>query len=73
MSLFSLQGGASWGELSFQSSSTEENDDHKEGILMSYCHIVNYLLENYATNDRIAEAEADVMNYNYPENISAGR
>lgn len=39
-----------------------KSDKHqKEGTLTSYCGAVNYLPEAYATDDVIAETDADMM------------
>lgn len=45
-----------------------EDDAHKEGKLKRYYQAVNYLLETYATDDVIVEAEAEITNYNEPGN-----
>lgn len=42
----------------------KENNLYKERSLTAYCQAVNYLLETYATDDVIAEEEADLMKYN---------
>lgn len=48
--------------LSYKMSATESNDIHKEGILTTYFHAVNNLLETSATDDAIANDEADIVN-----------
>lgn len=40
----------------------------KEGALTTYCKLLNYLLETYATNDVIAESDAEIMHYTQPPN-----
>lgn len=44
-----------------------EGNAHEEGKLISSCQIVNYLLVSYATDDVIAESEADITNYKKPK------
>lgn len=38
----------------------------QEGNLTSYCEAVNYLLPTYLTDDIIAEADMDVINFKQP-------
>lgn len=57
--------------LSYIMSATEDNTTHKEATLTAYCQVVKYLLETNATDDVIAGAEADIMNYKQTENMSA--
>lgn len=49
--------------LSYLKSATEEYKTHKEGTLKTACQAVNYLLESYATDNVIAETEADIINF----------
>lgn len=44
-----------------------------EGKLTSYCEIVSYLLETYATGDVTAEAETDITSFEQSENMTAIR
>lgn len=39
---------------------------HKEGTLTTYCEVVNYLLETYATDDVIAETDAEILRFTQP-------
>lgn len=38
----------------------------KEETITMYCEVITYLLETYATNDRIAEKEADIIRFIQP-------
>lgn len=44
---------------------------HKGGKLTSYCQVVHNLLNNYATDNIIVEANADIMNYKQPQDLNA--
>lgn len=57
--------------LSYRMSTTESNTIDKEGILTTHWQVFNYVLEAYTTDDVIAEAESDIMNYKQPKNMSA--
>lgn len=48
-----------------------EDNAHEAGKLKGYCQVVNYLLETYATDDVVAEDEADITNYEHPKSMSA--
>lgn len=47
---------------------SKSHDRHQEGALTSYGEAVNQLLETYATEDVIAEANADMMQLTQPSN-----
>lgn len=59
--------------LSYPMRATEDNGTHKGETMTSYCQAVSYVLQTYATDDVISEAEADVMNDKQPENMCAVR
>lgn len=48
----------------------KSHKSQKEGIVTSYCKVVNYLVETYETDDVIAEADADMMRFTLPSNKS---
>lgn len=50
---------------------TKTNEGHREGNLIIYSQVSNYLLQSYATDVFNAKAEADIMNYEQDENMSA--
>lgn len=52
-------------------SATEENGAHEKWKLITYRQSVSYLFDTYRTDDIIAEAEADVINYKQPGNMYA--
>lgn len=52
---------------------TKEDDPQQDGKLTTHCQVVHYLLTTYATDDLIAEAEADINNFKEPKGISAVR
>lgn len=57
--------------FSYRMSPIESNTAHKEGILTTYCSVVNYPLKTYATDDFIAGAESEITNFKQSENMSA--
>lgn len=57
--------------LAHRMSASIEGNAHREGKLTSYCLLIDYLLEAYATYDVIAETEAEVTNCKQSENMSA--
>lgn len=59
--------------LAHRMGTSVEGNFYEEGKLTSYCQLVNYVLEAYASSDVIAEAEGDITNYKQPENMSAVR
>lgn len=54
-------------------STKEDRTSNREEVLMTYCQVVQYPQEAYATDDAIAGAEADTMNTKQPEIMSAVR
>lgn len=50
--------------LSARTCLTSSRRSLSEGMLTSYCQVVKYLLNAYATDDIIAEVEADIISYN---------
>lgn len=59
--------------LSYRIHATDDSTTHKYWTLTTYCRMFSYLLETYATDDVIAEAEGEIMYYKQPENMSAIR
>lgn len=43
----------------------------QEGMLISFCQVVSYILSTYATDDIIAEVDADIINYKQPKDLHA--
>lgn len=56
---------------SYQMSAAEDATIYRRVTCTVYCQAVSYLLETYATGVSVAEAEADILNYKQPENLSA--
>lgn len=48
---------------------TKEDDPQKERKLMTYCKVVSYLIATYASDDVMANAEADITNFKQPEGM----
>lgn len=59
--------------LSCRMSTTENSTAQREGPFTTYCRAVNYLLENYRTEDVIAEAKGGFIIYKQPKHISTIR
>lgn len=57
----------------YRMSAKENINTHKEGTLSACFQSVSYLLEAHATHDVIAEAKANIMNWQQPETMSTTR
>lgn len=57
--------------FSYWMNDTEDKTTSKEGVSIIHCKIVRYLLEFFATEDSIAEAEADIVGCEQRKNVSA--
>lgn len=57
--------------LNGRNSLPSSSQARQEGRLTSYCQVDNYLLATYTTDNIIAEAYMDEMNFNYPARHNA--